>query len=218
MSLVLYASAGSPSAWKVWLALEHKAVPYVLHEVSLSTSDQKKPEFLAINPRGKVPAIVDDEVTLYESSAIAEYIEERWPEPTLLPGDVNQRSQLRRMCIEAQLYLEGALEKIIDHTLYAAEQPGGTGDPAVIAAAREEMVREVAYWDRSIGEPFVAGPISLADFTLYPLLALARRLAARLPQLELGDLVTPRIGAWMKRVEALPYFERTYPPHWRSDS
>lgn len=218
MSLVFYAASGSPSAWKVWLALEHKAIPYDLRMLSLSANDQKKPEFLAINPRGKVPAIVHDGISLYESSAIVEYLEERWPESTLLPGDARRRADLRRQCAEAQLYLDAALEKLVDHTIYAASLPGGTADPSVIAAARQEIAAEASHWERSIGDPFAAGPLSLVDFTLYPILALARRMGARAPELEISELFTEGIAAWMKRVEALPYFERTYPPHWRSRS
>ena len=59
MSLDFYNGSGSPFAWRVWLALEHKQVPYQIKTLSFDRREHRTPEFLAINPRGKVPAIVD---------------------------------------------------------------------------------------------------------------------------------------------------------------
>ncbi len=87
MALTFYYASGSPFAWRVWLALEHKQLAYEHKMMSFSAGDLKKPEFLAINPRHKVPAIVDDGFALYESQAILEYLEERHPaRPSLFPG------------------------------------------------------------------------------------------------------------------------------------
>ena len=60
MSLTFYYGSGSPFAWKVWLALEHKAVPYEFRLLSFDRGDTKAPEFLSVNPRGRVPTIVDE--------------------------------------------------------------------------------------------------------------------------------------------------------------
>lgn len=64
MALTFYYGSGSPYAWRVWLALEHKAIAYDLKTISFSAGDLKKPEFLKINPRHKVPAITDDNLAL----------------------------------------------------------------------------------------------------------------------------------------------------------
>ena len=69
MALTFYYGSGSPYAWRVWLALEHKAIAYELKAVSFSTGDLTKPEFLALNPRHKVPTIADGNFSLYESAA-----------------------------------------------------------------------------------------------------------------------------------------------------
>lgn len=94
MPLTFYCGSGSPYTWRVWLALEHKRIPYELKQMSFSEGDQKKPGYLAINPRGRVPAIVDDGFALYESAAILEYLDEKYPgEPRLFPGDAGQRAR-----------------------------------------------------------------------------------------------------------------------------
>jgi hypothetical protein len=54
-----------------------------------------------------------------------------------------------------------------------------------------------------------------SDFTLYPEVALALRIARRKPGLEAGDSIGPKIAAWMRRMEALPCAQKTWPPHWK---
>ena len=89
MTIVFYYGSGSPYAWKVHFALEHKALPYERKVLSFSAGDTKKPEFLALNPRGQVPTIDDDGFVLYESNAIVEYLDEAYPGcgSPLFPGD-----------------------------------------------------------------------------------------------------------------------------------
>ena len=66
LAITFYYLSGSPFSWKVWLSLERKQVPYDLRVLSADAGDLKERDFLAINPRGKVPAIVDDGFSLYE--------------------------------------------------------------------------------------------------------------------------------------------------------
>ena len=60
MALTFYYGSGSPYAWKVWLVLEHKNIPYEFRLLSFDKEETKAPSFLAVNPRGQVPTIVDD--------------------------------------------------------------------------------------------------------------------------------------------------------------
>ena len=59
-----YYGSGSPYAWRVWLALEHKNLQYQRINLSFQDGDLKKDSFLSMNPRGKVPVLVDGEVTI----------------------------------------------------------------------------------------------------------------------------------------------------------
>src|SRR5947209_18932793 len=77
MALAFYYASGSPYAWRVWLALEHKGIPYERKTLSFDAGDLKTPEFAALNPRRKVPVVVDGGFALYESGALVDCLQER---------------------------------------------------------------------------------------------------------------------------------------------
>ncbi len=215
MALTFYCGSGSPFAWRVWLALEHKGLAYDLRMMSFSTGDLKKPEYLAINPRHKVPAIVDDGFALYESAAIVEYLEDRYRErgDPLLPGDVRQRALVRRTIAENDNYLVQANEHLVDQVLFTRKEAWSED---AIAGAREGVARELAKHEAALTGNWFAGPLSAADHAIYPVIALALRMQKRKPDLDISALIGSRLKAWMTRFEALPYFEKTYPPHWKA--
>ena len=114
MTLVLYYGSGSPYAWRVQLALEHKALPYERKVLSFSAGDTRKPEFLALNPRHRVPVLVDGDFVLYESNAIVEYLDEAYPATgaPLFPGDVRTRALVRRLIMEVDDYFDEAIDPL----------------------------------------------------------------------------------------------------------
>jgi len=85
MSLTFYYGSGSPFAWKVWLTLEHKGIAHEAKRLSFDKEETRSPEFLKVNPRAQVPAILDDGFALAQSNAICEYLEERYPDKPLMP-------------------------------------------------------------------------------------------------------------------------------------
>lgn len=216
MPVRFYCGSGSPFAWRVWLALEYKQVAYDLVMLSFSEREMSKPEFLAINPRGKVPTITDGDYALWESAAILEYLDERFPGASaasaLFPGDIRQRATVRRKVREIDAYFGDAVERVVGQLLFKKEHEWDHRriSMAVNTAAKELQVIES--W--LVGE-FLDHQLSAADFTLYPYVAMGLRLERRKPDLGFSELLSPRIKAWMKRIENLPYFDRTYPPHWR---
>jgi len=213
MAITFYYGSGSPFSWKVWLALEHKQLPYELKVLSLQQGEQKKPEYLSINPRGKVPALIDDGCAIWDSAAIVEYLEERYPERPLLPRDLHQRAIARRVVAESNQYLYSAVRRLLEQTLLRTD---GGGDGAEIALALKGLQRELSYYENALHGDYFAGPLSLADFTLYPMLALIKRLHDKQPQHGAGMLLGPRFAAFMQRIEQLPYFAQTFPPHWKA--
>ena len=96
------------------LALEHKALPYERKVLSFAAGDTRKPEFVALNPRHRVPVLVDGDFVLYESNAIVEYLDEAYPAAgaPLFPGDVRTRALVRRLIIEVDNYFDEALDPV----------------------------------------------------------------------------------------------------------
>jgi len=213
LALTFYYGAGSPYAWRVWFALEHKAIPYERRALSFTDGDLKKPEYLAVNPRGKVPSIVDGDFRLHESAAILEYLDDEYRDSgkRLFPGSARDRALVRRLVCEADNYLVPPMNRLLQRALFAKREEW---DPERIAAARDEVAAELERWAEPRGD-YLAGPLSAADFTLYPMIAISLRCEKRKPDLALRERIPAPIRAWMARVEALPFFEKTYPPNWK---
>lgn len=214
MAITFYYGSGSPYAWRVWLALEAKGLSYEQKTISFSEGDHRKPEFLALNPRHKVPVIVDAAFTLYESSAIMEYLDEQYSTGLkLFPGDARQRATIRRLIREADDYFSGASEPVQEAIFFTKRE---NWDAEGIAAGREKLAREAAKWEKAFAGDYLAGnALSAADFTLYPMVALCLRMDIRKPDLDAAGVFGPKTHAWMQRIQALPYLDRTIPPHWK---
>jgi glutathione S-transferase len=213
MALIFYYGSGSPFAWKVQLALEHKTLPYERRLLSFSAGDTKKPEFRALNPRGKVPTIDDNGFVLYESNAIVEYLDEAYVGhgAPLFPGDARQRALVRRLICEIDNYLYPALDKLLEEAFKKPEDV----DRAVVAEAKQGVGDELAMLARGMRGDHLAGTLSAADFALYPLVAFLFRVEQkRLPDLGAQAMLPDVLAAWRPRIESLPFLDRTKPPHW----
>jgi glutathione S-transferase len=215
MSLAFYHGHGSPYAWRVWLALEHLGLPYELKVLSFADKDLTKPEFVAINPRHQVPTIVHDGFALWESLAILEYLDEIAGTRRLYPGTAQERARIRRLIREDEEHLDrGGLTPIYDE-LYRKPE-GVAPDEAKLVAGRKKLSEEMDYFGRELRGPFLAGEApTAADFVLYPDIAYVKRIGAKKPESKLAGILPPPIAHWASRIEALPYFEKTFPPHWR---
>ena len=78
------------------------------------------------------------------------------------------------------------------------------------------LQRELAWFAGELQGGFLAGDQpTAADFTLYPEIGYVKRITFRKPETKLDDLVPPALRDYNKRIESLPYFDKTYPPHWR---
>jgi glutathione S-transferase len=217
MALTFYHGHGSPFSWRAWLGLEHKKLSYELKVLSFSAGDTRKPEFVAINPRHQVPTLVDDGLVVYESAVILEYLEEKYPAKdaatALFPGDIAQRALIRRLVREGDEYLwTNAISPLVEEVLFKKEG----ADQARIASSREELAKELAHFENALKADYLAGPLSAADFGVYPFVAFLWRVDLRRPDLKLPDTLGPKLKAWKARIERLPFFEKTYPPHWRT--
>lgn len=213
MSITFYAASGSPYAWRVWLALEHKQLAYELRLLSLSAGDTRTAQFVALNPRHKVPVLVDDGYVIREAVAIVEYLEDRFAErPKLFPGDAQARGVVRRVIAETEAYLGPACQRLTQQIWFT---PSGQSDSARIHADAALCEAELRRLDEALEGDFLAGPLSAADYTLYPRVAVLGRLARTNEALRFAHEPPQRLAKWMRRIEALPFFAKTRPPHWR---
>lgn len=158
---------------------------------------------------------MDDGFAVYESAVIVEYLEDRFPSDTQrpFPADIKARATARRLIREADEYAARALETMVDQILF---MPREQWREDVIRAGADAFIAELERFEAYLpAEKFLAGVVSAADFTVYPLVALALRLERRKADLGIKSALGPKLSAWMQRIEALPYFARTYPPHWK---
>jgi glutathione S-transferase len=85
-------TASTPNGWKASVTLEEMGLPYELHPIDIMAGEQKTPDFLAINPNGRIPVIVDDGFPIFESGAIMIYLAEKTGQ--LMPSDSQGRSRV----------------------------------------------------------------------------------------------------------------------------
>jgi glutathione S-transferase len=215
MAVDFYHGHGSPFSWRVWLALEAKAIPYNLKVLSFQNEDTKKPEFKAINPRGHVPTIVDGGYAIWESLAILEYLDERFTTGAkLYPGDAMGRGRVRRLVMEIENYVynEG-VSPIVDELFWSGDKGP---DQERVAKARDKLKEELENMAKELKGKFLAGDtLSAADCVLGPCLQYCKRITFRKPETKLDELIPAALRDYNKRIESLPYFDKTYPPHWR---
>jgi len=152
--------------------------------INLLAGEHRCPDFLRLNPAGKIPVLVDGDVTLTESAAIVMYLAEKYRDRGLLPADLGERAQVYRWAMFAVTELEQPLWRITRHTrLY----PEDKRLPDDVALASQEFVAMAAVLDRHMeGRQFIVGDrVTVADcITAYTLdWGNERRLIDGCPQL-----------------------------------
>jgi len=153
-------TAATPNGWKVSIALEELALPYTLHALDMGKGEQKEPWFTAINPNGRIPAIVDrdnGDFAVFESGAILLYLAERTGR--LLPADEKGRSR----AVQWLMFQMGGVGPMMGQanvfTRYFPEQL-----PSVIERYRRESRRLFEVLDGRLAKSeYLAGDYSIAD-------------------------------------------------------
>ena len=206
-----YYGSGSPFSWRVQLVLEEKKLPYEAVLLSFSKGEHKSAEHLARSPHGKVPALTDDRLTLYESSAIVEYLEERYPKPSVMPADPAARALVRIEELECLLYLAETFRAVARQAFFT---PPEQRDAAALDAARADVRSQLERLEaRAAGRRaryIVGDEPSRADFTWLPFVEIAGRAGT-----DVDRARTPWLIDWRETMRARPSYERSYPPHWR---
>lgn len=193
MGITLYHDTPSSNCDRSKIVLAEKRLSWESVRVRLAQKEQKKPEFLKLNPYGKIPVLVDDGKVLFESCIINEYLDEKYPDPPLMPKDP---------------YLRGRGRVLIDYALNYAHEPywalrgemlksHAQQNQAVLAETRDKLRRLFTYLDEELNnKDFFTGGFSLTDIAILP----------RLVRMETYGAVPapslPRLGAWLERMKA----------------
>jgi GST-like protein len=190
----------SPNGRKVSIALEELGLPYTTKVVDLTKGEQRKPEYLAINPNNKIPAIVDHDVPgglkVFESGAILVYLAERTGR--LMPSDSVRKAQV----MEWLMFQISGVGPTFGHLNYFS-RTSSQKVPHVIERFQTESSRQLAVLDRHLSSnDYLAREYSIADIVMYPHMAMYRPL---FPEL-FGSL--SGVLQWMERVGARPAVQR----------
>jgi glutathione S-transferase len=235
--ITLYHSLHSTCSQKVRLCLAEKGIPWAGKHLNLRAFDQLRPEFLAINPAGLVPVLVDGDLVLGESRVINEYLEDAYPGGlSLLPGDAAARARMRIWTRFADVVAGEAvkLPSFVKNIVPAMQSMAPGEAAAMIARIPDPHIR--SRWQQAASGGFSAGDLAPS---LAQLAEMLERMDAALvqgpwlagEQLSLADLdiapfvqrlvridlfpavqARPRVLDWYERISARPAYAAAMPP------
>ena len=202
MAIKLYHDVPSTNSDRVKIALAEKGLAWEGIWVKLAKREQKSPEHLKRNPYGKIPVLEDAGKILFESCIINEYLDEKYPDPPLMPRDPYLRARGRILVDYALNYLHEpywALRGEIMMKKNEAER-----DQKIIANTRAELAKRLAYLETELGDKFfMLGEFSLVDVDIFP----------RFPRMEsfgvIPSPILPRLSAWYERMKQRPSVQPT---------
>lgn len=195
--LTLYDDVFSPYARKVRLALYEKDVPF--ERVRALHGDCNRTDFLHVNPRAEVPALVDDDgMAVYDSTIICEYLEDRYPQPALYPAGARARAKCRLIEDIADTQLDAAL-----YAVTVVEFGRGERHAAMHDAAGRDIERLHGGLEELVEDQFFCGDLTIADLAVVPHFLVATFL---------GFPVDParhvRLARWLDAVQNRPSVTR----------
>ncbi|HZD92175.1 MAG TPA: glutathione S-transferase family protein [Pseudolabrys sp.] len=202
----LYGFPPSPRTWQVRAAAAYLGIPLELVVVDLTKGEQRQPAYLAINPTGRAPTLVDGDFKLGEAAAILQYLASLKPGP-LWPDDTRTRADIMRWqswaiahwdkeaCVP--LVVERFIKKLLDR---------GPADEAAVALALENFHKNARVLDDHLARQrwLVGDEMTLAEFAVAASLFYAQQ-----GGYPLADY--PHIVEWFGRVSALPCWQETAP-------
>lgn len=195
----IYQVAGCPYAHRARIVLEEKALPY---DIVYFERGNRPKELAALSPDAKSPTIYDDanDVWVWDSLIVMQYLDERYPAVALMPTDAAGRARVRLWMLDAQTRLGAALHLIEEEVVH---KPASARDHGKVQKGITEFNAALAPWEARLERStFLEGDaLTLADITLFtPIAAVARELG------KLGEIPErfPRLQAFRDRIVARP--------------
>ena len=201
----------STNASKIKFALAEKGVPFEVERVRPGDLWKKPAEMRIVHPLAKVPWIVDDGFGVFDSTVILEYLEDRYPDPALLPVAAAARADVRMV---ETFVDEALLTGVLPAIWMPLWQPPERRDATAQDAARGELLSSVLPWLETRledGRAWVCGDFSLADVALAP--------CAMVLEVDETDLsAAPAFTADLERIRARPAYRTISPQTSLADS
>jgi glutathione S-transferase len=182
------------SSWSVraWLALDHAGVEFKTHEIALFVDPNWRNKVLQFSGAGKVPILIDGDLSIHEALAIAEYTAERFPEAQLWPDDPQLRARARAVSSEMSTsFLNLRSEMPMNYR-------GRASQCSPSEEASREINRILDIWNASLttsSGPFLFGEFSIADCMYAPVLSRFRTY---------GLPMQGQVAAWEERIWEQP--------------
>jgi glutathione S-transferase len=208
---VVYGFPRSTFVHIVRLLLTHKGVPYTFHDLE---PDMGKPPHLKLHPFNRVPVLQHDGFTVYETSAIAAYVDEAFPTPRLTPTDLRERARMNQWISAVNSHYYPYMIYHVTHERLVFPQLGIASDENVVSHALPKIELALGVMERELshGKRYLLGTdLTVADFYMLPstyALSLTEQGKAMYPTF-------PAFCRWRERMEALPAvveFRAAQPP------
>jgi GSH-dependent disulfide-bond oxidoreductase len=191
---------GTPNGKKVSIMLEEIGLPYEVHPVNLSRGDQMTPEYLAINPNNKIPAIIDSDgpgggpLKLFESGAILMYLADKTGK--FLPAEPGKRYEV----IQWLMFQMGGIGPMFGQANYFFRLQEKV--PYAIERFHKEALRLYGVLDKQLGQrEYIAGEYSIADIATYPWVG-----RHEMHHVNLNDFAN--VKRWFDTISARPAVQR----------
>ena len=198
--LTLYHAPISPNSCRVWITMLEKGLEFELVEIKLD-GEQLKPDFLAISPFHHIPVLVDDGFNIVESLAIMDYLEAKYPTPSMLPKDAKDLAVVRMVQLVSVNELLPAMTPLLPVFLGLSG-----GDAEKIAPAKQKIATVLKFFENLLGDRpyFGSQNLTLADVT-------AGSIIPFLPQVGVSLSDYPKLSAWCDRLISRPAWQATSP-------
>jgi len=187
------------SAGRCFVLLEELGLPYEVQPLDMRAKAHKSPEFLKLNPNGKVPVLMDGDFTIWESVAINHYLCEKH-RPSLLGTGPMMKGLVQQWNVWAVVELQPPLIEMLIQLVFVPEE---RRDMALVEKSRKEALPFLAVLDKGIGnKPYLAGEeFTVADINVASVVNVALALGINLDD-------KPNLMRWLKSVKSRPSFKK----------
>lgn len=193
----VYFAPNSRAVRTVWL-LEEIGLPYELERFTLGQKEMRGPEYARINPNGRVPTLVDGDITITESTAIAQYLVAKYA-PGLAPGpeDPNFATYLQWLHYAEGMIMPPVNNYVVETILLPPERRNEAMAKRALKLLNKVLAAAETHME---GRDFIAGEFNVADTVTGHAVIISRRLGADFS-------VLPNLSAYANRLEARPAFK-----------